>query len=820
MSIRKKTVVIVTLATITLVMTVFMVSRFILFKDLLYQEQLLLKQESDRMANIISSMADHLDSTCTDWSAWDDAYNFVQDGNHEFIDMNLDASTLTALDIDFMIFINIDGSIVCNLSMDMQGELIDQPPANLGEYLNSGKILVNNKNSGGALSGIINLNTGPILISCRPILNSDRNSPAAGTLIIGQYLDEKILAQLENITYSKIEISELADDSNENIRGILADNNNGMTVSIPLNAHVMEHYSVINDIFGEQRLIVKQEIPRTLYRWGIGSFWAYISAFSACAFLMTIIIIAILRKLVISRIEHFDNFFNRLTLSKNISKERISVKGTDEFANLGKAANKLLEELDSAQNELKSNEQRLRLLMEGTNDGFWDWDIPSGKLYCSSRWTEILGYAEDKRIDNIAVWMELIHPDDMQRAKSDLEKCISGETAYLNTEYRMKDGAGKWKWVLNRARVVKKTDDGNPVRMAGALSDINEQKQAERQINYLTFNDMLTGLHNRAGFEAELDKLRKTASLPLSIIMGDLNGLKIANDIFGHEEGDKLLKLVAQILKKCCRNSDFIARWGGDEYVILLYNANEETCMKICTRIRQACNEVKGLPVKPSIALGTATMTDTQTDIYEIIREAEKRMYRNKLLESKSARSAIISSIISILAQKSHETEEHTLRIQSLCVELGKAGRLPDDEIDQLALLATLHDIGKIAIPDNILLKPRKLNQEEWAIMKTHPEIGYRIAEATPELMHIAKAILHHHERFDGTGYPSGLKGDKIPVISRILAIIDAYDVMTHSRPYAAPVSNAKAVEELEKCAGTQFDPDLVKLFLSIINQE
>ncbi len=189
MSIRKKTVVIVALDTFTLVMAVLAISRFILLKDLLYREQLLMKQESDRISNIVSSLVLHLDSICADWSARDDAYGFVQDGNQEFIDTNLDASTLNTLDIDFMMFINTNGNIVYNLSMDTQGVLIDKPPGNLGEYINSGKILIHNKSSSGVLSGILDLNTGPALISRRPIVNSDRSSPVAGTLIIGQYFD-------------------------------------------------------------------------------------------------------------------------------------------------------------------------------------------------------------------------------------------------------------------------------------------------------------------------------------------------------------------------------------------------------------------------------------------------------------------------------------------------------------------------------------------------------------------------------------------------------------------------------------------------------
>src|SRR5665647_300862 len=257
--------------------------------------------------------------------------------------------------------------------------------------------------------------------------------------------------------------------------------------------------------------------------------------------------------------------------------------------------------------------------------------------------------------------------------------------------------------------------------------------------------------------------------------MGDVNGLKLINDGFGHSKGDEVLIGIAKILISCCRKEDIVSRIGGDEFGILLPKTDSQSAQQICNRICDTCKgyALDGSSIYPSISVGHATKNISIETMDNILMAAEESMSRHKLLESKSAHSSIIASIKVIMFEKSQETEEHAERMARLSKSIGLAMSLTDDQLNDLELLSTLHDIGKMGISAEILSKPGKLGDKEWVEMRKHPEIGFRIAQATSELIPIAKYILCHHERWDGKGYPQGLIGEQIPLLSRILAIVD-----------------------------------------------
>ena len=333
------------------------------------------------------------------------------------------------------------------------------------------------------------------------------------------------------------------------------------------------------------------------------------------------------------------------------------------------------------------------------------------------------------------------------------------------------------------------------------------------------FRDSLTGLYDRVFAMEALRMFMDNGVRPLSVALGDVNGLKKINETLGFRAGDDILVKIAGILKDNCRADDVVARWNDGQFVLLLPHASQEVAQRIIKRLLFKLNAI----CKDSyniVTFGYATCEEADISAENLIREAEKWVYQKKLLIKQSHRSSIIRLMISLLQEKSAETQEHSDRMAVHCRWIAEKLHLPDEMIDNLVLLSMLHDIGKIGIPDSILNKPGPLTPQERQMINQHPEIGYRIAQTVPELRQVAAFILAHHERWDGTGYPKGLRGEEIPLASRIIAMVDTFDVIVTGRAYQPARSKEEAITELQRCAGTQFDPNLVAIYVLLLARQ
>jgi diguanylate cyclase (GGDEF)-like protein len=383
---------------------------------------------------------------------------------------------------------------------------------------------------------------------------------------------------------------------------------------------------------------------------------------------------------------------------------------------------------------------------------------------------------------------------------------LSGESARI--EYHS-EGPDRW-YEITAYRF-------EPRCFATIIRDITEDKNEEIRNHYLSHHDSLTGLYNRYFLEAEMLRLDTARQLPISIIIADIDGLKLVNDTYGYNKGDQLIRKASAIIKDTCRKEDIVTRWGGDEFLILLPQTSAADARELCERISNGCREAYQNSVPISMTLGTAVKNSPDEALTEVQKRAEDQMQNQKLSTYKKIKSAFLKSVYHNLMSKSFETEEHIRRVREISLQIGEKLALPKSEMNRLAVLVLLHDIGKVKIIEDILTKKGMLDTEEWEKIKKHPEAGCRIARASEEFAYVAEDILSHHEHWDGTGYPQGLKGEEIPLLARIMAIADAYEVMTCGRPYKKAMTPAAAASELRRCAGLQFDPQLVGLFLSLL---
>ncbi|MDI6919199.1 diguanylate cyclase [Clostridium botulinum] len=466
-----------------------------------------------------------------------------------------------------------------------------------------------------------------------------------------------------------------------------------------------------------------------------------------------------------------------------------------------------------AEKALKTSEYNFRNIFESSSDPILI-TLDNEIIDCNLAMIELLGY--DSKSSILHKNPVQFSPEKQPNGESSKEKALQ---VYKIT---MKNRKHKFEWWFKRvdgtllpAEVMMTTILHNGKKVFHSLCrDIRERKEMENKLEYLSYHDQLTGLYNRRFFEKELKRLDVGKNLPLTIVMADVNGLKLVNDSFGHAAGDELLEKVSEVIKKGCRSNDIIARLGGDEFVILLPKTDIYETEQIVKNINALALKETVSAVNISISFGYGTKKKEGEKIEEILKKAEDYMYKKKLFESPSMRGKTIGAIINTLHEKNKREEEHSHRVSMLCQDMGHALGLTESETEELKTIGLLHDIGKIAIEENILNKREELTEDEWQEIKRHPEIGYRILNTVNDMLEIAEYVLYHHERWDGKGYPKGLKGEEIPLQSRIITIVDAYDAMTSQRSYRNALQEEIAIEELKINSGTQFDPELVRIFI------
>lgn len=461
---------------------------------------------------------------------------------------------------------------------------------------------------------------------------------------------------------------------------------------------------------------------------------------------------------------------------------------------------------------LESKEAGYKDILDSLYEVVFEFD-PTGNLkFFNQRAFDFFGYAHDDTPPvNI---INSVVPEDRKRLQENMIKVLRGEKTNF-TEYTLvkKDGT-RFPVIIHSIPV---SDNGQPAGIRGIIIDISERKQMDDKLKFLSRHDSLTGLYNRAYFEQELQRLCNERQYPLGMVICDVDGLKLINDIMGHDIGDTLIKTAAEIIKKCFEG--ITARIGGDEFAVIMPHSSQEEIVQKSQLLQTAITEYNHThpELLINISVGFALSNETDGNPGELLRRADNNMYREKLQHHLSSENYTIKLLLWVLHKRAIIKETHTERLEHMVAGLAREIGLSQKRIDKLLLFARFHDIGKVSIPDAILLKPGRLSPQEWVEMQRHSEIGHRLALSAPDLVPISDWILKHHEYWNGSGYPLGLSNKDIPLECRIVAIADAYEVMTSRRPYRQALSRQEAIAELERCAGSQFDPYLVALFLSML---
>jgi diguanylate cyclase (GGDEF)-like protein/PAS domain S-box-containing protein len=516
----------------------------------------------------------------------------------------------------------------------------------------------------------------------------------------------------------------------------------------------------------------------------------------------------IIEKIGDKQARYFEIFYNPIYANDN---EIIGVT----------AYEKEVTEIKIINDKLKESENRYRELINNLEAGIIVHGGDTSIIYANKKAEEILGMTYEALI-NKKVGSKCFNfiDSNFNILKSEtypVNIIIKNKSALKNYVLGIKRNPEEIIWVSING--IPMFDEDKEIKeIIISFTDISDEKSKQDEIAYLSNHDFLTGLYNRRFFVEKYITLDKPLYFPLGIMMIDLNGLKIINDAFGHEAGDEALKKVSNILQKSFRKQDFICRIGGDEFAIILPNISNDKIESIKNFIIKKCNKNNVNNIALSLAIGYEIKNNQMNmDADEILKSAENYMYKHKIAEGIIVRNHAINAILETLTNKYKFEDIHSKKVSQFCKHIGEAMGFKEKDIKELELAGMYHDIGKISIPDYILTKPSKLTKEEFEIIKKHPEISYQILRAADEYSDLAMHALHHHERWDGKGYPSGQKEEEIPLFSRIICIAESFEAMTAYRPYKETMSKDEAMKEILKCSGKQFDPQIADIFIRLL---
>ncbi len=747
--------------------------------------------------------------TANDWGHWDDTYQFVNGSFADYVSLNLPESTFQNLDLSFMIYQGEDESIFFKQYYDFDLKAFSDFPA--GFFDNFQAVVQYAKNQDDAF-GVFELGGSFYLAASTDITDSAIIKQPSGKLIIGRRIDDKIYQDIEKISGCTISGIQVVEWRPNNILDdvVILDsagiNETKDAISIKL--------VVPNAYDTHSGTMITLAMPRSFYIMGVKSAAVFSIINTAGSIIIGLLIFILLGKYLTKPFVALIKDVKQIDMAKR-EFVKLPEEGDGEFSYLRKTINQLLEQIEAGYLEIIGQQEKLQATLHSVGDGVITTDINGNIQFMNPVAQKLTGWKLDDAlnvpIDQVFVIINEYTRDSVESpVKLVFEK---EEIVELANHTLLLSKHGNEVPIEDTAAPIRDLY-GNIIGCVLVFRDFSERKEKQRWIEYLSYHDQLTGLYNRRFFDEELKRADVPENLPLSFVYADVNGLKTINDAFGHQAGDEMIQKVAEAMKQECRPGDMIARTGGDEFVLLLPKTDEASTRELLEKVKEKILSIKFMGIGISIAFGWAMKQNQTQNASDVIKRAEDYMYHKKIFHSSCKRNIAINSILQALLEKNPMEREHALGVGKLCEAIGKACSLSEEEILEVRAAGEMHDIGKIAVEDAILFKQGTLSESEWAQIKRHPETGYRLLGSSNEYYQISEFVLSHHERWDGKGYPRGLHGESIPWKARVIALADAYDAMIHDRPYRKALSAQEAAREIRGNAGTQFDPEIARIFV------
>ncbi len=629
MRLRTKTLLIVGVTLLGLTLLLELVARALVMAGFDAIEADAVRENLERARQALSEEVTSLAETTRDYAAWDETYRFLEDRHADYLARQLPTESQAELRVTAVALLDLRGAPVHERLLDFEGKRQLPLPPGLASHFEDPRLLYRDPGARRGRAGLLALPEGKWIVAAWPILDNRQTAPARGTLVMARPLDAELLRTLAERTRLDLGIEPLGP------RELAADAASADVELVrPLSDELIGGQAVLNDIHARPALSLTVRMPRAIHQRARTTLMYLTLSLLFVGLVFGGAMLALIETVVLARLKRLATSLQAMRERQDLG-ARVDASGRDELSNVAESVNRLIETVETSQRELSTGRERYALAASAANDGLWDWNVATGEVYYSPRFTAMLGYAEAEVAPSPEAWLSRVHADDLEALQAKLDAAAS-ET-HAEHEHRMLHKDGSYRHVLSRW-VTLRGQEGEVQRRVGSLSDVTAQKEAEGRLRREALYDALTGLPNRTlltdRLRQALARARRHPEQLCGLLFLDVDRFKVVNDSLGHSMGDQLLSEVARRIESCVRPEDTVARLGGDEFTVLLEGIRgPKDAAHAAERIQSGISRSFHLgdtEVFTTVSIGIAISAGDYQQPEALIRDADTAMYRAK----------------------------------------------------------------------------------------------------------------------------------------------------------------------------------------------